>query len=82
MNIDECRVMVQCYWKDSFRNLPLPSYSSVPIKLGNVSQDTFLYHLEIDCGLYLELTGYDGAHRISDFKIIDERKYLMFLLKL
>ena len=84
MNIAECRIMVQTYWRDSFRKCPLPSYpeGAIPFKIGNLSQDTFLYHLEIDCGVYLEISGDDMEQRILDFKITDEKKYLMFLLRL
>lgn len=77
----ELQDVIRNYWIYSFRMNPLPLFSEVKVRVGDVSKDTFLHHLEVDCGVEIELNDEGAGAHINSYTIIDEEKYIIFLLR-
>jgi hypothetical protein len=49
-----------------------------PFITGEMRKDIFMHWLKIECGIYVEPI---EQHRPARYKIVDEEKYAMFVLK-
>lgn len=84
MNLKEFRKMAERWRCDGTQHRPIPGEARVIT--GNPHNDAFIHYMLIDNGIKMILeeerrpTG--GVQwRLTDFKVVDEEKYMMFVLK-
>ena len=80
MKPNELQAIIRRYWIESFRDNPMAISGDVPVIFGDIVKDSFVHHLNIDYGIKLDMDEGSGSH-IRDYAIVDEKKYIMFLLK-
>ena len=85
MNLDEFRQMAIRYRLRSCDSLPIPG--AARIITGNPRSDAFFHYMLVDNGVDMILkeekrpVGFGVQWRLVDFKIVDEQKYMMFVLR-
>lgn len=84
MNFKEFRIMAERYWLENRMNCPI--IGEARVITGNPHNDAFFHYMLKDNGVEVILeqerrpTG--GIQwRLKNFKIIDEKKFTMFVLK-
>ncbi|MFY8211989.1 MAG: hypothetical protein ACOVLB_04925 [Candidatus Nanopelagicus sp.] len=77
----ELQDVVRKYWIAEFKDNPLAIFAEAPIRFGDLNKDAFLHHLEIDCGITLEIDHESAGSHIYSYTVVDEKKYIIFLLR-
>ncbi len=85
MDLNKFRKMAIRYRLGGCDNLPIPSEARVIT--GNPSNDKFFHYMLVDNGVDMILeeeqrpVGFGVQWRLTDFKVVDEQKYMMFVLR-
>jgi hypothetical protein len=84
MTLKEFRQMAQRYWVENGTSLPIPGEARVIT--GNPNNDAFFYYMMADNGVEMILVPEQrpagGCQwHLTDFAVIDEQKFTMFVLR-
>lgn len=85
MNLNELRKMAERYWKEAYHE-DMSGLGEARVVTGNARNDLFFHRMLAEHGVEMILkqehkpTG--GVQwRLTDFKVADKEKYMMFLLR-
>jgi HD-like signal output (HDOD) protein len=84
MNVSELRKMAQRYWQESYRE-DMSVLDQARFITGNLKNDLFFHAMLTKHGVEMILKEEvrEGCRqwRLVDYKVVDEKKYMMFLLR-
>lgn len=84
MNVRELRKMADRYWRQNYHE-DMSVLGQARVITGNARNDLFFHRMLVDHGVDLifkeEIGEGRRQWRLTDYNIVDEKKYMMFVLR-
>lgn len=84
MNVRELRQIADRYWRQGYRE-DMSVLGQARVITGLARNDLFFHHMLIENGIEMvlkeDLSGQHKQWRLTDYRIVDEKKYMMFCLR-
>lgn len=84
MSVSELRQMADRYWRQDYRE-DMSNLGAARVITGLARNDLFFHHMLIEHGVEFILKEEVGNRsrqwRLEDYRVVDEKKYLLFVLR-
>ena len=84
MNVSELRKMTDRYWRQNYHE-DMSGLGAARVITGLARNDLFFHHMLVEHGVEMvlkeDIAGPRKQWRLTDYTIVDEKKYMMFVLK-
>jgi hypothetical protein len=77
----ELQIMLSREYQELGRNIPCPLSPEARFVTGNAKHDAQLHRILVEYGIEVQLSGRSGYNEITDYRVVDEQKFLWFLLR-